>query len=264
MIRGIAGKPYINLDPFLDIKGFTDLHPEISKGLALAREFAKEGTWTEPGYDQSYGSYIWDWKPVYKTFKEYNSLPDDHPIKVNGAEIFPKNFKDYKQLNVFTRYLKCVLGANDPYLYYFLWSEGDWDLRTAREKTYESKYFPNVVRWVENLQEQGVIDRIGRVLFFLCDHNGKAFEHRDAAKNDYTPHNTEFIHIRYRTKRGFYIWDPESQDKHYINSHASFWNGEDWHGGEHSLEQEYSLRINCNFTKDFREKIGISNLTTHY
>ena len=42
MIRGIAGKPYINLDPYLDIAGFKSLHYKICKGLVLA-ESKKEG-----------------------------------------------------------------------------------------------------------------------------------------------------------------------------------------------------------------------------
>ena len=71
MIKGIAGKPYIELDSFLDIEGFKKLHPEICKGFALAREYAKEGTWMSPGFDWSDASYIIDWKPIYRTWEEY-------------------------------------------------------------------------------------------------------------------------------------------------------------------------------------------------
>ena len=269
MIKGINGNPYVNLDPYLDIKGFKDLHPEICKGFALAREYAKEGTWMSPGFKFDDMSYILNWKPIYQAFAEYQALPDDHPIKVQGSEIFPTDFKDYKQRNLFTRYLKGVLGANDPYNYYFLWEEGSWDERNAERKpTEEQQYFPGVVRWVENLVNEGIIDRIGRVIFFHCDHNGHAFEHRDLdGKNGneqgYSNHKNEFIHIRYRTKRGFYIWDPESQNKHYINSNAAFWNDEDWHGGEHSNEVEYGLRIDCTFTPEFRKILGINHLESY-
>lgn len=271
MIRGIGGKPYINLDPFLDVNGFVDLHPEICKGFALARDYAKEGTWMSPGFDQSRGSYQWDWKPIYKAFEEYNALPLDHPIRLAGADIFPNDFKDYKQRNLFTRYLKSAMGANDPYMYYFLWEEGDWNNRNGtRERTEIQNYFPGAVKWVENLIDTNVISQVGRVIFFLCDHNGKAFEHRDLdAKNGvfeddyYTPHTNEFIHIRYRTKRGFYIWDPDSQDKHYVNSHAGFWNDQDWHGGEQSNEQEYAMRVDCKFTDEFRKLVGIDHLNTY-
>lgn len=267
-MKGIDNKPYLILDPYLDIEGFKNLHPEICRGFALARDYAKEGTWMSPGFDQKQGSYKWNWKPIYKALEEYNSLSADHPIKIEGQKIFPTDFSDYKQRNIFTRYLKAVIGANDPYIYYFLWNEGDWNVRNSkRQKTYESKFFPGVIDWVENLQKNNIIDRIGRVIFFLCDHNGKAFEHRDLdAKNGvfennyYTPHNNEFIHIRYRTKRGFYIWDPDTQNKYYVNCHAAFWNDQDWHGGEESLEQEYGLRIDCKFTSEFKIKLGISHL----
>ena len=95
-----------------------------------------------------------------------------------------------------------------------------------------------------------------------------AFEHRDldgskGTDQDFSPHNNEFIHIRYRTKRGFYIWDPELKQKHYVNSCASFWNDQDWHGGETSNEQEYGLRIDCKFSDRFKEEIGIAHLE-HY
>lgn len=269
MIRGIGGQPYINLDPYLDIEGFKKLHPEICKGFAQAREHAKEGTWMSPGFKFDDMSYIVNWKPIYKAFAEYQALPDDHPIKIQGQEIFPTDFKDYKQRNLFTRYLKAALGANDPYIYYFLWEEGDWDERNAERKpTPEQQYFPGVVEWVKNLVADGTIDRIGRVIFFHCDHNGHAFEHRDLdGKNGddqgYSPHKNEFIHIRYRTKRGFYIWDPENENKTYINSNAAFWNDQDWHGGEHSNEQEYGLRVDCTFTPEFRKVLGIDQLE-HY
>lgn len=268
MIRGIGGNPYINLDPYLDVEGFKKLHPEICKAFAAARDYAKEGTWMSPGFDQSRGSYIWDWKPIYKAFEQYQALPENDPIKIQGQDILPKDFSDYKQRNIFTRYLKSAMGANDPYMYYFLWNEGDWNQRdAARQKTEESKFFTGVVAWVENLQTTNIIDSIGRVVFFLCDHNGRAFEHRDLdAKNGifendyYTPHKNEFIHIRYRTKRGFYIWDPDTDNKHYVNSHAGFWNDQDWHGGENSVEQEYGLRVDCKFTYEFRKKLGIEHM----
>ena len=271
MIRGIGGKPYINLDPYLDIQGFRNLHPEICRGFATARDYAKEGTWMAPGFDWKDASYILNWKPIYKAWEEYQALAKDDPVKVEGNKILPKDFSDYKQRNIFTRYLKTTLGANDPYIYYFLWNEGDWNERNAeRQKTEESSYFPGVVDWVENLQKKGIIDQIGRVIFFHCDHNGRAFEHRDLDANNgvmddkqYSPHNNEFIHIRYRTKRGFYIWDPESENKHYINCNAAFWNDQDWHGGESSAEVEYGLRIDCKFTPEFRKVIGIDKLESY-
>lgn len=268
MIRGIGGKPYIDIEPFIDIKGFRSLHPEICKGFALAREYAKEGTWLIPGIDQRDASYVINWKPIYQAFAEYQALPEDHPIKIHGADIFPTNFKDYKQRNIFTRYLKATLDAYDPYVYYFLWEEGEWDDRGDKKmKTAESKFFPGLTSWVESLVATNVFSQIGRVICFLCDHDGTPFEHRDLQSkngifksNEYTNHRNEFIHLRYRTKRGFYIWDPEEKNKIYLNTHAAFWNDQDWHGGEIVKTQEYGIRIDGVFTDEFRKKLSIDHL----
>ena len=267
MIKGIDGKPYIDLDPYLDIEGFKKLHPENCAGLALAKDYVKEGTWMAPGFDMRDSSYIMNWKPIYVAMQEYLALPNTHPIRVAGDPLYYNNLNNYENRNVFTRYLKNVLGANDPYTYYFLWNEGDWNNRDAeRYKAPEAKFFPGLVNWVENLVTTNIISQIGRVMFFVCDHNGRAFEHRDIGaesfkdKHEYTPHRNEFIHIRPRTKRGFYIWDPDTQNKVYINSHAAWWHDQDWHGGEESKEVEYSVRIDCVFTEDFRKKLGINHL----
>jgi hypothetical protein len=271
MIRGIGGAPYINLDKHLNIPSFLELHPEICKGFAMARDYAKEGTWMKPGFTWDDASYIINWKPIYQAVTEYLALPLAHPIRVVGDSMYFTDLSNFKNRNTFTRYLKMAMGANDPYIYYFLWDQGDWNNRTdVRKPTEESQYFPGVVEWVNNLVSQNIISQIGRVIFFHCDHNGLAFEHRDldakngiSNNNSYSNHRNEFIHIRFRTKRGFYVWDPDTKNKHYINSHASFWNDEDWHGGEVSNEQEYALRIDCKFTKQFRNTIGIGHLTSY-
>lgn len=268
MIRGFENKPYIDLDPFLDIKGFKNLHPEICRGMALAREYAKEGTWMKPGFNFDDMSYIANWKPIYQAFEEWQALPADNPLKIEGLKIFPQDFKDYKQRNIFVRFLTSAIGAHDPYIYYVLREEGTSMKDRGeheRQPTEESKFFPGVVNWVDSLKEQGIVEHIGRVIFFVSNGSSKPFEHRDldADTNDYTDHNIEFIHIRPNTKRGFYIWDPEHKRKHYVNSYACFFNDQDWHGGEFSMEQEYGLRIDCKFTQQFRERIGIGHLT-HY
>jgi hypothetical protein len=271
MIKGIDGQPYIDVEPFLDMDGFSKLHPEICRGIAVARDYAKEGTWIVPGFNVNDMSYIVNWKPVHVAFKQYQELPDTDPIKVAGKDIFPQNFKDYRQRNLFTRYLKSAFGANDPYLYYFLWEEGDWNERgETKSRTEESAHFPQTVAWIENLIKQNIFKSLGRVIIFVCEANGIQFEHRDLNSvngvlnsGSYTPHRNEFIHLRYKTKRGFYLWDHTKQNKHFVNSRAAFFNDQDWHGGEQGVEQAYSIRIDGKFTDEFRKKLGIDHLETY-
>ena len=254
------------MTPYLDMEQFDKLQPEIIRGFAEAREFAKEGTWMKPGFNFDNMSYKLNWKPIYQAMDEFMQLPKDDPIYQGGIDLF-KDFSNYKQRNKFTRYLKMAMGAYDPYIYYFLWEEGSWDDRTApRKLTEEAAYFPNVVKWVEQLQGT-VFEHIGRVIFFHCEADGIPFEHRDLdAKNGIDvvkPHRNEFIHIRPNTKKAMYLWDPESKDKTYLNCRAAWWNDVDWHGGEQIMEQSYSLRIDGKFTETFRKQLGIDHLETY-
>ena len=149
MIKGINNQPYIDIEPYLDMESFDQLQPEIYAGFATARESAKEGTWMTPGFTFEDMSYQPTWKPVYQAMEEFRALPDNDPVKVAGLKLMPTDFKNFRQRNTFTRYLKMALGAYDPYIYYFLWEDGNWDDRPGeRQLTEESRHFPNVVDWV--------------------------------------------------------------------------------------------------------------------
>jgi hypothetical protein len=262
-ILGINKQSYFDMAPFLDMETFDYLQPEILTGFALAREFAKEGTWMSPGFTFEDMSYVPHWKPIYQAMNEFMALTDS-PLKQAGMKLMPKDFKNFQERNIFTRYLKMAMGAYDPYIYYYLWEEGSWDDRTApRKLTPEAAYFPETVKWVESLVGT-VFEEIGRVIFFHCEADGIPFEHRDLdAKNGMNqtfPHRNEFIHIRPNTKKAFYLWDPETKNKTYLNTRAAWWNDQDWHGGERIMEQSYSLRIDGKFTKEFRKTLGIDHL----
>jgi hypothetical protein len=266
-ILGINNQTYFDMQPYLDMISFDKLQPEIFTGFALAREFAKEGTWMKPGFTFDDMSYKLSWKPIYQAMDEFMKLPKDNPIYQAGIKLMPTDFKNFQQRNKFTRFLKMAMGAYDPYIYYYLWEEGSWDDRTAHRKlTPEAEYFPETVKWVENLVGP-VFEDIGRVIFFHCEADGIPFEHRDLdAKNGMNQtfaHRNEFIHIRPNTKKAMYLWDPETKDKTYINTRAAWWNDQDWHGGEQVMEQSYGLRIDGKFSTSFREKLNISHLENY-
>jgi hypothetical protein len=256
------------MEKYLDMETFEKLQPEIMHGFAAAREFAKEGTWMAPGFTFEDMSYTLNWKPIYQALEEFQLLADDNPIKIEGMKLMPSDFGNYKQRNVFTRYLKMALGAYDPYIYYFLWEEGSWDDRTAERKlTEEAQHFPETVKWTEQLIKDNIFEHIGRVIFFHCEADGVPFEHRDLdaknGMNESFPHNNEFIHIRPNTKKAFYLWDPETKNKTYLNTRAAWWNDQDWHGGERIMEQSYALRIDGKFTQEFRKTLGIDHIENY-
>jgi len=268
MIKGINNHPYIDMSQHIDMQRFDELQPEIIRGFADAREFAKEGTWMTPAFKLEDMSYIPNWKPIYRAIEEFLALPDNDPIKKGGIDLY-RDFEDFRVRNRFTRYIKMAMGAYDPYIYYFLWEQGSWDDRTsARNLTPEAEFFPGVVKWVEEMITDNIFDHIGRVIFFHREADGIQFEHRDldgtkGIQDGYTPHRNEFIHIRPNLKSPFYLWDPEQKNKVYINTRAAWWNDQDWHGGNSIMEQSYGLRIDGQFSEQFRTQLGLQHLDSY-
>lgn len=257
MIRGIKFQPYINLDPFIDVEGFSKLHYEICRGLVQA-EYKKEGNMVKPGGCETHMPPI---KPLFQALEEYHQLPDDHEIKVQGRIL-----GEYENRNQFMLFLKLALGAYDPYQFVFLKTEdGGWQSR-FEEKSWTSdaiKYFPNVKLWLENLIEQKVFNHLGRIIFFKAEHDCLMPMHRDLIlpeETEYFDHRHEFIHIRPNLDKPFYIWDADINHKVLVKSKATFFNDQDWHAGGRTDKQTYSLRIDGVFTDEFRRLIGIDDI----
>ena len=82
------------MEPYLDMETFEKLQPEILSGFAVAREFAKEGTWMAPGFTFDDMSYRPHWKPIYEAMQEFIALPDS-PLKQAGLILMPKDFKNF-------------------------------------------------------------------------------------------------------------------------------------------------------------------------
>jgi len=94
--------------------------------------------------------------------------------------------------------------------------------------------------------------------YLLWDHfSNWRHEHRDPVLDpdldkDASP---EFIHIRPNLKRPFYVYNPETKQKHYINSRVCWWNDKDLHGGDATIEPSYAVRLDGVFTDEFRTKL---------
>ena len=75
-MHGINNQPYFDMTPYLDMYQFDKLQPEILTGFAVARHYAKEGTWMAPGFTFDDMSYKPHWKPIYQAMNEFMALPD--------------------------------------------------------------------------------------------------------------------------------------------------------------------------------------------
>ena len=264
MIKGIGGRPFISLDPFIDVEGFVKLHGEISKGIVLSKH-KKEGNLIKPTGILEPGAWTADFKPTFMAWEEYQKLPYDDPIRVAGRELGEMDNRDQ-----FIQYLKLTMGAYDAYQFVFLKTEaGGWDTR-AEEKawTEDSLLFPNFRKWLDALIEQKVFKHLGRIIIFKQEHDCLPPCHRDAYETDlgvnrYEDHRTEFIHITPNDEKKLFLWDPETDQKVYAPSRACWFNDLDWHGAERNIKQAYGVRIDGVFTDEFRKLVGVDHLTAY-
>jgi len=257
MIRGINGSPYVNLDSYIDVEGFSSLHYKICRGLVQA-EYKKEGNMVKPGGCD--GAFELPIKPLYLALEEYHELPYDHEIRVQGREL-----GEYDNRDQFMLFLKLAMGAYDPYQFVFLKTEaGGWESRFEEKSwTPDIQYFPELKAWLESLVENNILTHLGRVIFFKAEHDCWMPLHRDLIlpdEHDYFGHRHEFIHMRTCLDKPFYIWDPETDEKILTESRATFFNDQDWHAGGTSPTQTFSLRIDGKFTDEFRKKIGLDDV----
>lgn len=260
MIKGINNKEYYSLDEFLDIEGWKKLHPEICRGLVLSDNKKEGNLYSCAGAEISphYGFR----KYIYQALEEYNALPIDHPIKQQGEALGGLNNRDQ-----FIQYIKLSLGAYDSYQFIFLKTEeGGWDSRFEEKSwTSDSKYFPGLKIWLENLCGD-VFEHLGRIIFFKQEHDTVPAIHRDlyqGSAEDYPPHRHEFIHLTPDDNKGMFLWDSTNDRRLYMDFRANFWNDLDWHSASPCPVQTYSLRIDGVFTESFRAKLGINHLDSY-
>ncbi len=216
---------YINLDNHIDLTGFDNLHYKICRGFSRARHLANIGNLdvgTENVINDTSYTHLCH---VYQAYKKY---PTESEIKNASKDL------DKSELSVF---LKFALGGYDLYQTYFV--------------NEIPEYFPETFSWINNLKALRVFSEIKESYFMTLDSGGIPFEH-------YHPDGgkiVDFIHIRPRMSRPFYIRDINTSEKIYIDARSAWWDDRIPHGGDPVMFPTYTLRIDGVFTDEFRQKI---------
>lgn len=249
MIKGILGRPYIDLSKILDLSSFDKIHPEICRGFAVAKHMAALGSIDVPEGFMNLKVYNNQFKPLYKSYEELLKLPKDNAIRLNGHDLAD---------NELSTYLKFALGGYDLYSFYVIYdfTEGWREDSNIRGRNTIADYFPEVISWIDELVERRVFSHIGRATFFVQEAGGISFEHHDPSVDPEKPDITsEFIHVRPNIDRPFYVRDSETLEKFYIETRAGYWNDQDYHGGDPVLKPTYSFRVDGKFTEEFKKQL---------
>jgi hypothetical protein len=247
MLKGIKNKPYIDISNYIDLKAFDNLHPEISRGIATAKNIAHCGMVDTADGRINVSVYNNKLKPLYLANKELRNLEETNPYKLQAENL---------EGNELATYLKYAFGGYDLYTFYVLCDfYSGWRTSDKKNVLEVGNHFPEVISWIYSLVDAGIFSHIGRAIFFVQEAGGISIEHSDDPldqENLEIP--SEFIHIQ-NLDRPFYLRDNETSEKTYINARVSYFNDQDWHGGDPVLKPTYAFRVDGVFTDEFRNKI---------
>lgn len=276
----IDGKrPFITLDPFLDIEGFLKLKDEFSFLMASCINESRAGVWSGGGHSPDTHHNIFHEKNLlyyvnHRAQIERRTNPD--------LDIKLKYFEDRNDKAGLARFYKLKYQAFDPYVLLNLrtTTSGVYssDARFTREQWDSYKWldivdkFPKIKKFITSLP----LDEIGAVTVFYNDHYIPLGYHRDynyfpLEKGDSPksfPHRQEFIWLRFDLDRSFNILDIDEKGT-VINSvpvegHAAYFHHHNWHGNfEPITYSSLTLKVEGKFSDELRKQMGIDHLDVY-
>jgi len=250
-MNGIGGKPFIDCEKHIDIRSLEDLNLEICAGIAIS--------------DIKAGVY----GPSVANSERYgNFLKMKSQLATNDSDIGQLWKKmTHNQQNLFAKLYFHLY--NPSSVCYLREAAKGLDHLTAHMKKGKKDHykwtdninnFPGLKIWLDRLIGS-VFEEYGRILFFLHEHDCSLLIHRDNFLK--FPHKNEFLWINPTSLKKFFIYDEDTDTRHAVHAKAAFFNDLDMHGGNVSSQMTWTLRIDGVFTQQFRETLGIADLTSY-
>lgn len=236
MIIGVGKnhQPYIDLDPFIPINELKAMDLNICRGIALS------GTITG-----SYGRRLLD--PTSEDlFYAIERIKSDktHTDYIQGFTV--EQLMKYVKLINPTKSFADVIFLREPITTGT--NNSGIDISENNQNTENIQYFPFLMSFINQLP----FKEIGRVIIFLAGENDRGEVHTDAWSS-----NHEFIWLSPRLNKRFFVYDLDLNKKIYITSCSAYFNDDDFHGYDPVDSSTFSIRIDGQFTDDFKEKIDL-------
>lgn len=262
-LTGIDGRPFVDLEPFLDLGDLEGLDDEICVGLTQVTPEYTGGCHRSMGIMPAvYAREPWaDYGEVISAmdddaFVVFVSLSDD-PGAIDLTNRASYTFGEERAVPLSRRqmkYLEYKYGVYFPWkVYVELMPGGRWvDKADPRGKAFTRDamlYFPRTVAFVQSLP----FEQIGSVKLLGLSSNDHGTVHRDRDPADGEP--DEFVTFCPTGEKRLFLWDDGAAEKVLAPSRAYWFNDADYHGVEAAPAFRYSIRVDGKFTSDFRAKV---------
>lgn len=267
-IQGIFARPYIDLEPYLDLAPLGEIHKEICLGLTQVPIDYTGGSHRTMGImpPSRLGEALADYGEVIRglsdeEFATFQRLSDD-PSAIDRSARDALEFGEEREIPLSRRqmlWLKFRHGVYFPWKVYVelipnrTWSdksrsEGKEFTRLARS------FFPKTIAYVKRLP----FSSIGRCNIMGLEANDHGTVHRDgdgmAGEGERSEREPDhFITLCPAGDKRLFLWDERARRKTPVTGRAYWFNDHDYHGVDADPFFRYSVRIDGTFTPEFIE-----------
>lgn len=244
---GINGKPWIDLEPYIDIESLAKQKPKLAAALAASHQFR-------------YPSIVGAQDNLYdRSEKELGDLVKkiiSNPLYEHSGLL--KMLGSIPKINLFAKYMYDTVSLNEA-IHLRTTKSGNYFKKHLAEHCQDTpaiKFFGFFMQWLE---EQNIFSEYGRVVFFINEPGVNSIRHRDYP--DGVSRKEQFVWMSLDGRKNFWIWDDAKKEQHNITSRAALFDNADWHGSDPCKYTGWSLRVDGIFTEEFIDKTGLRD---HY
>jgi hypothetical protein len=262
VLRLLHGRPFVDLEPYLDIAAIAALDDEICLGLAQVAVDYTGGSHRSLGIvpPSAAGDAGVDYGEVIAAmtdaelarFVALSDTPDAFDLERRGRYQFGEE-RDWPLSRRQMRYLEYRHGVYFPWkVFYELVPNLRWEERaTAAGKAFtdEARWlFPRTVAFVERLP----FAHIGRCNLLGLQSNDHGTIHRDGEDESAVGH---FITLCPRGDKGLFLWDEERRRRLPVTGRAYWFDDRNYHGVAAAPRFRYSIRVDGVFAPAFAAQL---------
>lgn len=263
MLTGVLGRPYLDLEPLLDLPDLAEIHDEICVGLANVPVDYTGGSHRTMGImpPSRAAEAVCDYGEViralddrgFSTFRELSDDPDAIDPGARDLEYGEERAVPLSRRQML--WLKYRFGVYFPWKVYFeMIPNRYWDEKSTgagKDFTRLAKtFFPKTIALVQSLP----FSEIGRCNVMGVEAHDHGTVHRDGVPEE-KPEVDHFITICPTGDKRLYLWDETEKQKTPVRGRAYWFNDSDYHGVDAAPAFQYSVRVDGVFTDAFLARV---------
>jgi len=255
-VRGIDGRPFVDLAPWLDLSLLDDIHEEVCLGLAQMPVDYTGGSHRSMGIvppSRRVECHV-DYGEIVRAMTDaqlatLSGLGDEPLDPARRGDVGEEREQPLSRRQML--WLKYQFGVYFPWKVFVELVPNRWwgDKSAGAGKAFTRQaraFFPKTVAWVQRLP----FVEIGRCTIMGLEANDHGTVHHDGDPAEPRPPD-HFVAVCPKGDKRLFLWEEETGTKIPVRSRAYWFNDQDDHGVDADPFFRYSIRVDGVFEDDF-------------